>query len=57
MGVPKKDVIKNVFAVTEVLNSKVSVLTVVFKPFGDKLAPEKTQTNDLKVIVLKLSLN
>ena len=57
MGIPKKDVIKNVFAVTEVLNSKVSVLTVVFKPFGDKLAPEKTQTNDLKVLFQKLSLN
>jgi len=56
--VDKQQVIEECFSITRVYNSKLEVLSLVFKPdTNSRLAPQKTATNDMKAILVVKTKN
>ena len=51
--IDKKDVLEHYFAISKVHHKKIEILNVVIKPEpNSQLAPQKTATNDMKVVLL-----
>jgi len=51
--VDKQKVLEEVFSIQKVYNSRIDILSVVFKPdCQSKLAPQKTSTNDMKAVLV-----
>jgi len=56
--VDKQQVIEECFSITRVYNSKLEVLSLVFKPDShSRLAPQKTATNDMKAVLVVKTKN
>ena len=54
--IPKKEVLDQVFSVQKLYNSRLKVLTKVIRPLTEKrLAPQKTQTNDMMAELVLVS--
>ena len=59
--IPKTEVLQQVFTIKQAYNSRLEILNPVFRPRGlggnRRLAPQKTQTNDMQAVLLVRAKN